>query len=229
MKTLPSLRSIRTTKAYEDLLKALYLGVKRQVEEIEVPPVRAIAVTGNQPPKTKQYQDAIAALYGIGYSLKMGLKFGKLPRPAGYFDYKVGALETFWWSVGKELEITNPTTLRWQAYLMVPAFVTKKLVGEARKQAKAKHPEIPYEAATLATIDEERSVQILHMGPYDKEQPTIGELHAYVAAHGLAVTGKHHEIYVSDPGITRPEKLKTVIRLAVKRASKRRRKQDHPA
>jgi hypothetical protein len=218
MKKLPNFKSIRTARAYDDFLKALYAGVKQQVEEIEIPRIQVICVTGNQPPASKQYQEAIAVLYGIGYSLKMGLKFGTLPQPVGYFDYKVGALGSFWWSVGKKFEITNPKTLRWQAYLMVPAFVTKKLADEARRLAKAKHPELPYESATLATIDEGRSVQMLHVGPYDMEQPTIDELRAYVAERGLVVAGKHHEIYISDPRRTQPEKLKTVIRLAVRPA-----------
>ena len=76
MKALPSFKSIRTTKAYDDFLKALYTGAKGEVEEIEIPPVKVISVTGNQPPANKQFQDAIAILYGIGYTLKMGLKFG---------------------------------------------------------------------------------------------------------------------------------------------------------
>ncbi len=215
MKTIPSFKSIRTAKAYDDLLKALYAGVKPQVEEISIPPVRAIGVTGNEPPGTKQYQDAVAALYGIGYSLKMGLKFEKLRRPAGYFDYKVGALETFWWSAEGEFDISNPKTLRWQACLMVPGFVTPKLFDEARKQAAAKHPEIPYDAATLETVDEGRAVQMLHVGRYDREKPTIEALHAYAADHRLAVTGRHHEIYMSDPRRTLPDRLKTVIRLGV--------------
>ena len=223
MKTLPSFESIRTTTAYGGFLKALYMAARPRVEEIEIPPVRVISVTGSQPPAAKQYQDAVAVLYGIGYSLKMGLKFGKLSKPAGYFDYNVGALETCWWSAGKEFDITNPKTLRWQAYLMVPAFVTKTLVNEARTLARTTHPEIPYAAAALSSIDEGRSVQMLHIGRYDEEKPTIDELQAYLAAHGLAVSGKHHEIYISDPRRTRPEKLRTVIRLAVRPASTQRR------
>ncbi len=215
MKTLQRYRSIRTGKAYDDLLKALYAGVRRHVEEISIPPVQAICVTGNEPPGTKQYQDAVASLYGIGYSLKMGLKFEKLPRPAGYFDYKVGALETLWWSVSGEFDISNAATLRWQAYLMVPGFMTTKLFEEARKQAAAKHPEIPYHVVTLTTVEEGRAVQMLHVGRYDREKPPIDALHAYVAANGLVVTGKHHEIYMSDPRRTKPDKLKTVIRLGV--------------
>lgn len=224
MKRPGSFRTIRTTKAYDDFLRALYLGVRQRVEEIAVPAVQVISVTGNQPPATKPYQEAIAVLYGIGYGLKMGLKFGTLPRPAGHFDYRVGALETLWWSVGGQFEITNPETLCWQAFLMVPAFVTRKLVDEARRIAKNRHPELPYETATLTAIDDGHSVQTLHVGPYDREQSTLDALHAYMADHGLVLTGKHHEIYISDPRRTRPEKLKTVIRLAVKPASAARRK-----
>jgi len=218
MKTLPSLKSIRTAKAYDDLLRALYLGVKPEVEEIAVPPLAVIAVAGNQPPASRQFQEAIAVLYGIGYTLKMGLKFGKLPRPSRYFDYRVGALEALWWSTGGSLEIDNPRTLRWQAYLMVPGFVTQKLADQSAALAKAKHPEIPFEAAALATVDEGRSVQMLHIGRYDREEPTTDRLRAYAADHGLLVGGRHHEVYISDPRRTRPEKLKTVIRFAVKPA-----------
>jgi hypothetical protein len=221
MKIVPGVESIRTAKAYDSLLKTLYMGAKREVEEIEIPPLQVLSVTGNQPPASKQFQEAIAVLYGIGYSLKMGLKFGKLARPKKYFDYKVGALEVVWWSIQKELDISDPKTLRWQAYLMVPSFVTKKLVDQAAKLAKSKHPEIPYETATLATVREGRSVQMLHVGRYDMEQPTIEKLNTYAADHGLSITGKHHEIYISDPRRTSPEKLKTVIRLAVKAASRR--------
>ncbi|HEY5546894.1 MAG TPA: GyrI-like domain-containing protein [Gemmatimonadaceae bacterium] len=220
MKVLPSPRSIRNTKQWDEFQKALSTGVKRQVEEIRIPSVQVIAVSGNEPPASKQYQNAIAVLYGIAYGLKMGLKFGKLPRPKGYFDFRVGALESLWWSTESLLDISNPKTLRWQAYLMSPAFVNRKLVDQARSAAQAKHPAIPYDSATLTTVNEGRSVQVLHVGPWDKEEPTIAQLHEYIAAHGLTVNGKHHEIYISDPRRVKPEKLKTVIRLPVKSATK---------
>jgi hypothetical protein len=210
-------KSIRTTEAYDELLNASYMKVKRTPEEIVVPSLQVISVSGNEPPSSKQYQDAIAALYGIGYGLKMGLKFGKLPRPRGYFDYRVGALGTFWSSTGTSLEINNPATLRWQAYLIVPSFASAKLFEGARAQAQAKHPDIPYQGASLETVEEGRSVQMLHVGPYNREQPTIEAMKLYISEHGLAVAGRHHEIYISDPRRTLPDKLKTVIRFAVAR------------
>ncbi len=145
----------------------------------------------------------------------MGLKFDKLQRPKKYFDYRVGALESFWWSTGKTLDMKNPKTLRWQAYLMTPHFIPNALFEEARTHAMAKHPQLPYDAASLDVVDEGRAVQILHVGPYEQETPTIEQLHRYIDEHGLRISGRHHEIYLSDPRRTKPEKLKTVIRYAV--------------
>jgi hypothetical protein len=207
--------SIRSTSAYDELLKALYMKAKPRVEEIEVPPVKVIAIQGNEPPASRQYQDAIAVLYGVGYGLKMGLKFDKLKRPKGYFDYRVGALESLWWSTGMALDMKNPRTLRWQAYLMTPHFISNPMFEEARKQATTKHPELPYDAASLEMVFEGRAVQILHVGPYDEEERTLEQLHRYINEHGLRISGRHHEIYLSDPRRTKPAKLKTVIRYAV--------------
>ena len=217
MKPTLQYKTIRTGKAFDDFLGALYMKAKREPEEIVVPALQVISVRGNQPPSSKQFQDAIGALYGIGYGLRMGLKFEKLPRPKGYFDYRVGALGAFWESTSGTLDVNDPTSLRWQAYLIVPAFISGRLVDEARAQAQAKHPEVAYEKAALETVSEGRAVQALHVGPYDQEQPTMERIHSYLAAHALAVSGRHDEIYISDPRRTAPAKLRTVIRLAVRR------------
>jgi hypothetical protein len=110
MAALPDFSSIRTSHAYDRYATLLYGRVKTRAEEIVIPPIQAIAVQGNQPPAAKPYQEAIAALYGIGYTLKMGLKFGKLPKPTTYFDYKVGALETFWWATRGAIDINAKTS-----------------------------------------------------------------------------------------------------------------------
>lgn len=215
MKPTPQYTAIRTGRAFDDFLGALYMKAKRDAEEIVVPPLRVISVRGNEPPAGQQFQRAIAVLYGIGYGLKMGMKSGKLPRPAGHFDYKVGALGTFWASTHGAFDISDAASLRWQAYLIVPAFVSKRLFERARAQARAKHPEVPYDSATFEVLREGRSVQALHVGPYDQEQPTVERIHRYLDDHGLVVKGRHHEIYISDPRRTSPAKLKTVIRFAV--------------
>jgi len=212
---VPTYSGIKTSREYDALLNAYYMKATPAVSEVTLPPLKVIAVSGNEPPASQQYADAIAALYGIAYTLKMGLKFKKLTRPAGYFDYRVGALETLWWSTEGPIEIRNPKTLQWTAYLMVPRFVTPALFRAARDQWRAKRPEPPYDLAVLETVREGRAAQVLHVGPYDQETPTIARLHAYIAEHHLKSAGRHHEIYLSDPRRTAPARLKTVIRQGV--------------
>jgi hypothetical protein len=191
--------------------------VKTEAEEIIVPKVKIIAFEGNEPPASEQYQNAIAALYGIGYTLKMGLKYSKLPQPEGYFDYKVGGLETLWWSRSGEIEIQNAKTLQWKAFLMVPSYVTGELIKLAKKQANQKKPNIPYDSVTFETLEEGHALQILHIGPYDQEKSSIDKLKNYCTENNFKFTGHHHEIYISDPRRAAPEKLKTVIRYPVKK------------
>lgn len=209
-------RSSLDTQSYNKLLDDLYAHVTENVEEVSLEPIKIIAVDGNEPPGGAQYQSAISCLYGVGYTLKMGLKFKKLPRPKGYFDYKVGGLGSLWWSTsGQSFDIANPDTLRWKAYLIVPPFVDNTLFELAVEQAKAKNPKIPYEKVEFETLKEGHAVQVLHIGPYDKEISTVDRMYQFMSAHHLAAKGKHNEIYISDPRRTKPDKLKTVIRLPV--------------
>jgi hypothetical protein len=52
---------------------------------------------------------------------------------------------------------------------------------------------------------------MLHLGPYDREQPTVDAMQNFAAAEGLALHGLHHEIYLSDPRRVAPEKLRTIF------------------
>jgi hypothetical protein len=88
-------------------------------------------------------------------------------------------------------------------------------------------PEGPDYAASLAALyplaytlkfalkkerGEGRCAQMLHVGPYADEGPTIERVHGFIERQGGRLRGKHHEIYLGDPRRTAPEKLKTVIR-----------------
>lgn len=216
MKNTPDYQSATTTKTYDQFLKAVAHGARSEVEEFTMPAVQILSITGNEPPASEQYQNALAALYGLAYTLKMGLKFKKIPHPTGYFDFAISGLETLWWSTaGHAFEIANPDTLHWQAFLIVPGFVTQELVDTARTQAQVKKPRIPYSSVRLETFDEGRVVQLLHTGPYDQVQVALDTLHSYMEKHRLTMRGKHHEIYLNDPSRTTPGKLKTVVRLPV--------------
>ena len=202
---------------YRRSMEGAYRNASGDPQEIEAPRATIIAVDGDEPPGSNQFRAAISALYSVGYTLKMGLKFNKLPRPEGYFDYAIGAFQTIWWpATGAGFDISGQAGLSWKAFLVVPDFVTTALVKEAALQSRERHPENDTSAVRLDVVNEGHCVQAMHVGPYGQEKPTIDSLQKYIASHGMAVDGPHHEIYISDPNRTPPEKLKTVIRYPVK-------------
>ena len=69
----------------------------------------------------------------------------------------------------------------------------------------------------LEKITEGTCAQILHIGPYNTEGPTIEKLHNFIADEGYKLHGKHREIYLSDMRRTAPEKLKTIIRQPIRK------------
>jgi hypothetical protein len=54
------------------------------------------------------------------------------------------------------------------------------------------------------------------VGPFDAEAETPARMHdEFIPAGGLRMTGRHHEIYLSDPRRTAPERLRTILRQPV--------------
>jgi hypothetical protein len=188
-----------------------------RVVELSVPPVRAISISGFEPPRSRQFRDAVALLFRVAYQLKMGMKLGTVRRARGYFDFPVGPLETLWWSTGATLDMRDARTLRWKAYLMVPPFVTKTAFTTALHLARIKAPTLAWAPVALETLREGRAIQLLHVGRWRREAPTVAQLQAYANARAMTVTGRHHEIYLSDPKRTKASRLRTITRLGVGR------------
>jgi len=109
-------------------------------------------------------------------------------------------------------EYDDPVSWRWTAMILQPDLVTSEIVERAKGDVTAKRGLRAVREVRLEPLREGRAAQILHMGPYAAEQPTIEKLHAFIREQGLRPAGKHHEIYVSDPRRTAPERLRTVIR-----------------
>ena len=93
--------------------------------------------------------------------------------------------------------------------------MTGEIAEQALAKAAAKSGADAAARLRLQQFHEGRSAQVLHRGPYSAEGPTIAALHDFIAGAGYALTGKHHEIYLSDPRRTDPEKLKTILRQPV--------------
>jgi hypothetical protein len=188
-------------------LKDLYSPSAKKAVEVEVPEMSFLMIDGRGDPASTSYHDAMMALYALAYTLKFSYK------KAGVLDYPVMPLEGLWWAedMAAFTEAKRDAWL-WTSMIMLPDQVTAEAVEEAREEAgrKKRLPALP--AVRLERFQEGRAAQIMHIGPYSEEGPTIARLHEFIRERGAQLRGKHHEIYLGDPRRTAPDRLKTVIR-----------------
>jgi hypothetical protein len=195
---------------FKKTLKHLYSASAREPALVEVPEMKFLRVDGRGDPNSPMFQSAVELLYGLSYGLKFALK------KRGQ-EYALPPLEGLWWIEGLEgFDVNRRDDWSWSAMIMQPQFVTAELVAEARLQLAKKRGE-PSLAVHFEQFHEGLCAQILHIGPYAAEGPTIEKLHRFVEAQGYRLHGRHHEIYLGDPRRSVPEKLKTLIRHPVRR------------
>jgi hypothetical protein len=196
-------------------LKQLYGPRAGRMEVVEVPELAFLMVDGRgRPEESEEFRAAIPALYTTAYTLKFMLKGRSDP---GLPDFTIMPLEGLWPS--DVLSEGREGDWEWTLMLLQPDFVTPALVTEALEEARRKKPVAGLERVRLERLREGTCVQVLYMGPYDAERPAIEALHGFAAALGLRPRGRHHEIYLSDPNRTAPERLKTVLRQPVEPAA----------
>jgi hypothetical protein len=168
-----------------------------------------LMVDGEGDPNTSaSYQAAVEALYSLSYTLKFAVKKG--PRAV---DYGVLPLEGLWWADDPGVFIRpDKSTWKWTAMIAQPEFITADEVEAARKEVRRKKNLDSLDLVRFECFCEGEAAQVLHIGPYSAEGPTIERLHGFIRAAGKQLRGKHHEIYLSDPRRTAQEKLKTILR-----------------
>jgi hypothetical protein len=181
---------------------------------VEIPQFNFIMVDGKGDPNTsEEYQNAMQVLYSLSYTLKF------MAKPALKKDYTVMALEGLWWAENMDDFLEgNKSNWHWTAMIMQPDFITREHYEVALSEVKKKKPNPSLEKARFEAFREGRSAQIMHIGPYSAERPTVAALHEFIDKNGMKPRGKHHEIYLGDPRKADPAKLKTVIRQAVEKA-----------
>jgi hypothetical protein len=187
---------------------------------VEVPPLRYVMIDGRVPEGAKEPGDdpafavAIGTLYGISYTLKFQAK-------ATGRDHVVMPLEGLFWTEPDGRLVSDGSSMSWTLMIAQPEWVTDADVAQARAKLVAMH-RLPADVAVrLETLREERAAHVLHIGPYSAEPTTIQKLHAFIDEMGLAPTKNHHEIYLSDPNRTPPQRLRTIIRQPVHRTPRR--------
>ena len=186
----------------------LYFPSAKTVAAVNVPAMHFAMVNGTGDPNgSVEYAQALDALFGVSYTAKFSLQRGGVAR------YKVAPSEGLWWTDGGQDLLHAPkATWRWTAMIMQPGVVTPARFRDAVSQLRERKDPPPLSRVRFERFQEGRAAQILYIGPYAKEGPTIGRLHQFIEDQGGRRTGKHHEIYLSDPRRTPPQRLKTVIR-----------------
>ncbi|NYD68283.1 GyrI-like domain-containing protein [Agromyces atrinae] len=194
-----------------------YTAPRGRFEVITVPPRTYLMVDGAGDPNTSvEYADALATLYPVAYALKFFSK-RELDR-----DYVVPPLEALWWSddYADFTSARDKSRWRWTAMLLVPEWLSAEQVDDARDGVARAGKAPAIERLRVDTLDEGLCVQTLHIGSYDDEAPVLAAMHdEFIPSEGLAMAGIHHEIYLSDPRRTAPEKLTTILRQPVERVT----------
>jgi len=193
-------------------LKSLYSSSAKEAVVVDVPEMNFLMIDGVGHPSTGQeFRNAMEALYGVSYTLKFMIKKGTAPA-----DYVVMPPEGLWWTGDAgEFHVANKDAWRWTLMIMQPEFVTGDLFTEAVRQVEDRKNPPAISKMRFESFHEGLSVQVMHIGPYGDEGPTIAKLRQYAEENGYAAAGKHHEIYLSDPRRTAQQKLRTIIRYPI--------------
>ena len=179
---------------------------------VDVPEMSFLMIDGRgDPNSTPAYREALEALFSVAYTVKFALKRG------GGVDIHVAPLESLWWSPGGSLLDVPKADWRWTAMMALPDLVTEEMVEEAGASVTERRAVPALPRMRFERFHEGLSAQVMHVGPYAAEGPTIETLFAFIAETGHVPHGKHHEIYLGDPRRSAPERLRTVIRQPIAR------------
>jgi len=189
-------------------LKHLYQPSTKEVVTVEVPDMNFLMVDGKGDPNhSQEYAEAVEVLFQVSYTLKFMVKKGPLA-----LDYGVMALEGLWWAEDMSaFSVGDKSSWLWTMMIMQPEFVTAELVKKAIQEVAKKKQPAAISKLRFEAFAEGKAAQIMHIGPFSEEGPTVEKVHAYIDARGQR-RGKHHEIYLTDIRKADPAKWRTVIR-----------------
>jgi hypothetical protein len=190
----------------------LYAPSEKEIQVVDVPAMKFLTVDGSGDTASERFQKAIGTLYNLSFTTKFAV------RKEEKVDYPVMALEGLWWTPGSS-EGFDPKVARqdwkWMLMMMQPDFVTEARIADSAERIRKKGRLL--EPFKLTTFHEGLSAQIMHVGPYSAETPTIERIWGFIRQNGYVTNGKHHEIYIGDPRRASPSKLRTILRQPIRR------------
>jgi len=197
---------------FKKSMKEYYQPTPKEVALVKIPEMQFLMIDGmGSPGDSKEYQNALATLYPIAFKIKF------LSKAKGK-DYVVPPLEGLWWADDMEDFVEgNRDNWKWTMMIMLPDWITEDMINEAISLTKDKKPELAnlFPNLRVEKYREGKAAQIMHIGPYSEEGPTVQKVHDFIQKEGGTFDGhkkKHHEIYLSDPRKANPTTMKTVIR-----------------
>ncbi len=194
---------------FKNDMKTLYKAPVKGFVFVDVPALKYLMIDGAGDPNTvPAFQVSIETLYSVAFTMKFSAKKAGVGP-----EYTVAPLSGLWWSEGMAgLDLSSRDMWRWTLMIAQPPFIENEMVRSAVSQLVEKGKQGLWDRIRLDTLDEGLSVQTMHIGPYRDEAPTIAAMHRFILEKGYSPRGRHHEIYLSDPRRTTPERLKTILR-----------------
>jgi hypothetical protein len=172
-----------------------------------------LAVDGDGQPGGDEFQAALGALYSVAYGLHFALQ-----APRGERAHRRARK---WWTPADLLPgAVQPAAAAagswlWTLVIQVPVGASDEEVADAISAARRARPSPALSQLHVRTLQAGDCAEILHVGPYSAEGPTIARLHAVIEASGQVACGRHHEVYLGDPRRSDPARLRTLIRQPV--------------
>lgn len=197
------------------VLKEFYSTKKNEAFFVEMPDAKYLMIDGTgDPNNSEQFGKCVEALYGVAYTIKFKAKESDN-------DFTVMPLEGLWWVEDMNLfSDKKKDNWKWTLMIMMPDFVTDEMFIASKKVAFEKKKNEYINQMRFEVLKEGKCGQIVHTGSYSSETENIQKLHAFIRENGYELTGKHHEIYMSDPRKVEVDKMKTIIRQPMKQPDK---------
>jgi hypothetical protein len=189
----------------------LYEAKQAAVNIIDVPMLRILAISGEGDPDGPGFKQSVEALYSVVYSIMYMPRNGV--QIEDFIPFKISPLEALWsMRNGRDFDLSKKNDWIWEVFIVVPGFVTQKVVNMAITRAKEHKPNERYADLHISSLQEKKSAQILHVGAYSTSSKDVEILYKSIKRRGYKPSSRIHEIYLSDPTRTKKGRLKTIIR-----------------
>jgi hypothetical protein len=157
-------------------LKDIYSASKSKAAIVKVPKLNYLMIDGEGDPNTSiEYQQAMEALFPVSFKVKFISKKEKSQ------DYVVMPLEGLWWVNNMEdFNVEDKSGWKWTAMILQPDFITKSMIEQAMEDVEEKKNPAALSKMRFESLEEGPSAQIMHIGPYSEEGPTVAALHEFI-------------------------------------------------